>query len=315
MGKRNLRYPNRILTIGELYGHRENVFMETGGKMRKFTFAFIALIVAAGVLSAGTTITIKGSDTLVRLGQRWAEEYMKLNEETVIQVSGGGSGTGIAALLNGTTDVCEASRDMKPKEYKLAEKAGVEPYRVSVSLDGIAVYLHNDNQVTEFSLAQLKGIYTGQIKNWKEVGGKDARIILYGRENNSGTYAFFKEHVLEKEDYAEETQTLPGTAAVVNAVSKDKNGIGYGGIAWAKGVKFALVKVDEKSPAIEPTMENVSDGTYPISRDLYWFFNGKPTGDLKKLVNWALSPAGQKIAEEIGYVPLSKEQAEKNMVK
>jgi phosphate transport system substrate-binding protein len=260
------------------------------------------------------TITIKGSDTLVRLGQRWAEEYMKNNEDVVIQVSGGGSGTGIAALLNGTTDICEASRDMKEKEYKLANKAGIEPYRVSVALDGIAVYLHKDNPVTELSIADLKGIYTGVIKNWKEVGGPDRRIILYGRENNSGTYAFFKEHVLDKEDYAEETQTLPGTAAVVNAVARDEGGIGYGGIAWAKGVKYAAVRKDEKTAAIEPSVETVSNGSYPISRDLYWFFNGKPTGELKKLLNWALSPAGQKLAEEIDYVPLPKELAEANMV-
>jgi len=283
--------------------------------MKNLVIITVALAMLFGLAIAGSAITIKGSDTLVRLGQRWAEEYMKLNKGSVIQVSGGGSGTGIAALLNGTTDICEASRDMKEKEYKLAKKAGIEPYRISVALDGIAVYLHQENTVKEFTLAQLKDIYTGVITNWKDVGGPDTRIILYSRENNSGTYAFFKEHVLDKEDYTDKTQTLPGTAAVVNAVSKDKNGIGYGGIAWAKGVKYANVKKDKKSPAVEPTVANISDGSYPISRELYWFFNGKPTGELKKLVNWALSPAGQKISEEIGYVPLSKELAEANIVK
>ncbi len=283
--------------------------------MKKLTIAAVAALMIAGIVFAGNTITIKGSDTLVRLGQRWAEEYMKEHKDAVIQVSGGGSGTGIAALLNGTTDICEASRDMKKKEYKLAERKGITPYRVSIALDGIAVFLHTDNPLEELSLAQLKGMYTGQITNWKEVGGPDARIILYGRENNSGTYAFFKEHVLDREDYADFTQTLPGTAAVVNAVSKDKNGIGYGGIAWARSVKFAKIKVDAMSPAIEPTVETVSNGIYPISRELYWFFNGKPTGELKNLVNWALSPKGQKLAESIDYVPLSKEAAEKNMIK
>ena len=282
--------------------------------MKKVVFLSLALLALSAVLFAGTTITIKGSDTLVRLGQRWAEEYMKINPEVVIQVSGGGSGTGIAALLNGTTDICEASRDMKAKEYKLAEEKGIDVYRISVSLDGIAVFLHEVNPVKELTFAQLKGIYTGSITNWKEVGGNDSRIILYGRENNSGTYAFFKEHVLEKDEYSEYTQTLPGTAAVVNAVSKDVNGIGYGGIAWAKGVKFAAVKLNDDSPAVEPSVEAVSDGTYPISRELYWFFNGKPTGDLKKLVNWALSAEGQKLAEEIDYVPLSEEAAKKNMI-
>ena len=282
--------------------------------MKKLLVAVMLMFFGAGTLMSGSAITIKGSDTLVRLGQRWAEEYMKNNPGVVIQVSGGGSGTGTAALLNGSTDICEASRDMKEKEYKLAKQKGIKPYRVSVALDGIAVFLHKDNPVTKLSFAQLKGIYTGAIKNWKEVGGKDAHIILYGRENNSGTYAFFKKKVLNKEDYFEYTQTLPGTAAVVNAVSKDKNGIGYGGIAWAKGVKFAAVQKKEDDPAVLPLPETVSDGSYPISRDLYWFFNGVPTGELKKLVNWALSEEGQKVAKEMDYIPLPKDRALAEMV-
>ncbi len=282
--------------------------------MKKVFTAAAALMVIGAMVFANNTITIKGSDTLVRLGQRWAEQYMKDNPGTVIQVAGGGSGTGIAALLNGTTDVCEASRDMKAKEYHLAEKNGIKPFRVSVALDGIAVFLNNNNPVVNLTIPQLKGIYTGAITNWKEVGGNDAPIILYGRENNSGTYAFFKEHVLEDEDYADRTQTLPGTAAVVNAVSKDVNGIGYGGLAWATDVKFAAVKKDDASEGVLPSIETVSKGTYPISRELYWFFNGEPTGQVKDLLNWALSPAGQKLAEEIDYVPLSPEMAKKNQV-
>jgi len=282
--------------------------------MKKILFASMIVLAAFGMVAAVGSITIKGSDTLVRLGQRWAEEYMKLNDGVVIQVSGGGSGTGFAALLNGSTDVCEASRDMKAKEHKLAARKGLTPYRVSVALDGIAVFLNEASPITELSLAQLKGIYTGAITNWNEVGGPDARIIVYGRENNSGTYSFFKKRVLEREDYAAYTQTLPGTAAVVNAVAKDENGIGYGGIAWAKGVRYAKVKENDDTAAVEPTVETVSNGTYPISRDLYWFFNGKPTGELKKLVNWALSPEGQKVSEDIGYVPLSAEMAKKNMI-
>jgi len=282
--------------------------------MKKIIVSMLTLLFAVGWLAAGSNITIKGSDTLVRLGQRWAEEYMKKHKGVVIQVSGGGSGTGIAALLNGTTDICEASRDMKTKEYKLAEEKGIKPYRISVALDGIAVYLNKENPVTTLSLTQLKGIYTGAITNWKEVGAPDHRIILYGRENNSGTYAFFKEHVLDKEDYADATQTLPGTAAVVNAVSKDKHGIGYGGIAWAKGVKYAAVKKDDTTAAVEPNVETVSSGPYPISRELYWFFNGAPEGEIKALVNWVLSVEGQKLAEKMGYIPLPKELAKANVV-
>ncbi|MEZ5357784.1 MAG: phosphate ABC transporter substrate-binding protein [Candidatus Zixiibacteriota bacterium] len=274
--------------------------------MKKLLVATMLMLFATSFAFAGNTITIKGSDTLVRLGQRWAEEYMKHNPDVVIQVSGGGSGTGIAALLNGTTDICEASRDMKEKEYKLAEQKGLKPHRASVALDGIAVFLNEDMPIKELSIAQLKGIYTGAITNWKEVGGPDHLIILYGRENNSGTYAFFKEHVLKGEDYAERTQTLPGTAAVVNAVSKDVNGIGYGGIAWATGVKYAAVKPDDATPGILPTVETVMSGTYPVSRELYWFFSGEPTGELKKLLDWALSEEGQKIAIDMDYIPLKK---------
>lgn len=283
--------------------------------MKKMILAAGMLALIAGLVVASTNITIKGSDTLVRLGQRWAQEYMKTNEDVVIQVAGGGSGTGIAALLNGTTDICEASRDMKEKEHRLAERKGIEPYRISVALDGIAVFLNEKSPVDALTIPQLKAIYTGAVTNWREVGGPDHIIILYGRENNSGTYVFFKEHVLDKEDFHAMTQTLPGTAAVVNAVSKDEYGIGYGGIAWATGVKFAKVAPDAESKAVEPTVETVSDGSYPISRHLYWFFNGKPEGELRELANWALGPEGQKIAEEIGYVPLHPDQAKANLIK
>lgn len=273
------------------------------------------LVLATFSIALAGNITIKGSDTLVRLGQKWAEEYMKKNPGSVIQVSGGGSGTGIAALINGTTEICQSSRPMKEKEYKLAKDKGVTPYEVAVALDGIAIFLNEKNPVAVLTLAQLKAIYTGVITNWKELGGPDQKIILYGRENNSGTYAFFKEHVLNEEDYADQTQTLPGTAAVVNAVSKDEWGIGYGGIAWAKGVKDCAIRKDDSSQAVLPTIESISGGSYPISRELYWYFNGVPSGELKALVNWALSPEGQKVAEEVDYIPLPKEIAEKNLIK
>jgi phosphate transport system substrate-binding protein len=261
--------------------------------VKKILLVALLGLLACGLVVAEGTVTVKGSDTLVRLGQRWAEEYMKTHKGTVIQVSGGGSGTGIAALLNGSTDICEASRDMQPKEYKMASDRGIKPYRVAVALDGIAVFLNKSNPVSTLSITQLKDIYTGKITNWKEVGGTDARIILYSRENNSGTYAFFKEHVMKSIDYAPQAQNLPGTASVVNAISKDPNGIGYGGIAWESNVKAAAVKKDDTTAAVNPSVETVTNGTYPISRELYWFFNGAPTGNLKEVLNWALSPEGQ----------------------
>lgn len=281
----------------------------------KKLFTMIILLGFFGMAIAANTITIKGSDTLLRLGQRWSEVYMKAHPDVVLQVSGGGSGTGIAALLNGTTDICEASRDMKQQEYDDGKAKGLNIFRVAIALDGIAVFLNEANPVKELSLAQLKGIYTGAITNWKEVGGPAHVIILYGRENSSGTYAYFKEFVLANADYAEQTQTLPGTAAVVNAVAKDKFGIGYGGIAYGKGVKYAAVKKADTTAAVAPSMETVTNGTYPISRELYWFFNGTPTGEMKNLLNWALSPDGQKIAEETDYVPLPKDVAAKNLIK
>lgn len=267
-----------------------------------------------GTASAGT-ITIKGSDTMVRLAQRWAETYMKSHPEAVVQVTGGGSGTGIAAILNAGTDVCQASRDMQQREYQLATRKGINPYRIAVALDGVAVYLNPGNPVDTLTLAQLKGIFTGEITNWNEVGGADHRIIMYGRENNSGTYMFFRAHVMDNRDYAVETQMLPGTAAVISAVAHDPYGIGYGGIAWEKAVKHAWVKATEGEPAIEPSLEHVADGEYPIARELYWFTNGKPTGEVADLVNWVLSEEGQKVAQAAGYYPLSAETAVREKVK
>ena len=274
----------------------------------------LTLVLALATVATAGTITMKGSDTMVRLGQRWAEEYMKTHSDITVQVSGGGSGTGIAALLNGGTDICQASRDMKEKEYADAEAKKIKLRRVAMALDGIAVFVNDANPVKELSLEQLRGIYTGSITNWKEVGGPSHVIVIYGRENNSGTYGYFKEHVLKNEDFAEVTQTLPGTAAVVSAVVNDKFGIGYGGVAWDKGVRALPIRKDEKTAAVEPTLENIISGSYPISRELYWFFNGVPTGDIKQFMNWALSEDGQKVAQAVDYVPLPKEKAQASII-
>jgi phosphate transport system substrate-binding protein len=271
-----------------------------------FSFCVVALTVATTPSSAQSrNISIKGSDTMVILGQRWAETYMKNNPGVTIQVTGGGSGVGIAALINGTTDIAEASRPMKDTEKsQLQQKRNLTTVELPVALDGLAVYVHEGNPITELTLAQLKKIYTGAAKNWKDVGGKDERIILYGRENSSGTYAYFKEHVLENADYYPTTQTLPGTAAVINAVSKDVRGIGYGGIAYLKGVKAIKVKKDEKTPGVEPTLENVQKNIYPISRFLYWYLAGQPKDQMKKLTDWVMSEEGQAVVNDVGYYPL-----------
>ena len=260
----------------------------------------------------GRNVTIKGSDTMVILGQRWAETYMGKNQGTTIQVTGGGSGVGIAALINGSCEIAESSRPMKDAEKdQVKQKRGKDVVEIPVALDALAVYVHEANPIAELSLAQLKGIYTGAIKNWKDVDGRDERIILYGRENSSGTYVYFKEHVLENADYFPTTQTLPGTAAVINAVARDTRGIGYGGIAYGKGIKHLRVKKDANSQAIEPTMENAQSGAYPISRFLYWYFAGQPAGDVKKLADWVMTKDGQAVVENVGYYPLPEAVAAK----
>ena len=255
-------------------------------------------------MSAPKKITVKGSDTMVILAQKWAEVYMKSHPEAIIQVTGGGSGTGIAALINGSTDICTSSRPMKQSEMeKLKDRYATLGIEVPCAKDGITVFLNQSNQVKELTIKQLSGIFSGKIRNWKEVGGPDAEIKLYGRENSSGTYTFFKDNVV-KSDYAANCQTLPGTAAVVNAVSKDKYGIGYGGAAYASGVKHCAVKKDDKSPAYLATPETIKSNQYPITRYLYMYLGNRPTGDIKKFIDWILSPDGQKIVVEIGYFPV-----------
>lgn len=258
-----------------------------------------------GPSARGQTLTIKGSDTLVMLAQRLAEAYMQKNPGTAIQVTGGGSGTGIAGLINGTTEIATASRAMKEAEKaQVQARRGQPAVEHAVALDGIAIYVHKDNPVPHLTLEQIKGIYEGRIKDWSEVGGPAGAITLYSRENNSGTYAYFKEEVLQDEDFAVMTQTLPGTAAVVNAVSKDPKGIGYGGIAYGSDVRPLPVKEDEASEAVAPTMETVTNGTYPIARKLFMYTVGEPTGIAADFLDFATSPEGQELAEKAGYYPL-----------
>jgi len=275
-------------------------------KKKTISFSLIAIIaVVCFAFYAPSKITVKGSDTMVILSQKWAEIYMKAHPEVAIQVTGGGSGVGIAALINGTTDIANASRPIKPSEVqKLKDRYNTLGVQIACAKDGITIYVNNQNSIKELSMQQLNDIYTGKVTNWKQVGGADAEIKVYGRENSSGTYVYFKEHVLNDKDFVATCQTLPGTAAVVNAVKKDKLGIGYGGAAYAEGVKHLPVKPDDKSAAVEPTADNVKSGKYPISRYLYMYLKTKPTGDLKNYIDWILSPEGQKVVTEVGYFPI-----------
>ena len=275
-------------------------------KMNSLKFAAISLLASATIAAQAGTITVKGSDTLVILAQKWAEVYMGAHPDVKIQVTGGGSGTGFAALQNQATDLCDASRKIKAKEIEACIKAfGKRPTEYKVAIDGLSVYLNEANGISELSLDQLDQIFTGKVKNWKEVGGADAPITVYSRENSSGTYEFFKEHVLKGKDFAASAQTMPGTAALLQAVAKDKNGIGYGGVAYGQGAKAILVKADDNSPGVEPTEENVIGQKYPIWRFLYVYVNpAQDKGEIGAYLNWIRSDDGQKIVKDIGYFPL-----------
>jgi len=273
----------------------------------------LLITVACGLLLAGCvapadqqSITMNGSDTMLKIGQRWAELYMKAHPEVTIQVAAGGSGVGIAALIAGTTSICQASRAMKDSEREsLKEKRNLEAVETPVALDALAIYVNRDNPVNALTIEQVGKIFRGEITNWKEVGGADATIVLYGRENSSGTYVYFKEHILENKDFASKYQALPGTGSVVDAVSKDKAGVGYGGIGYASTIKTLNVAKDAASAPIEPTMANVLNKTYPIARELYWYTAGPPDETVKPMLDWVLSAEGQKAVEEEGFYPLN----------
>ncbi|MBK5260527.1 MAG: phosphate ABC transporter substrate-binding protein [Thermoanaerobaculia bacterium] len=249
-------------------------------------------------------VTIKGSDTMVVLGQRLAEEYMKANPSAVIQVNGGGSGTGIAALINGTADLAQSSRSMKSDELEKAKQSrGAEIVETPVALDALAVFVHSVNPVKSLTIQQIAGIYGGKTKNWKDVGGSNAPIIIYGRESSSGTYDYFREHVLNKGDFVPTVQTLQGTAAIINAVSRDKNGIGYGGIAYAKEVRAIGIKGDKG--VVEPSIGTVADGSYPLSRKLFFYYPSNAPERVTQFVQWSLGPEAQALVTDVGYFPLA----------
>jgi phosphate transport system substrate-binding protein len=263
-----------------------------------------AALAAVPAAAGAAAVTVKGSDTMVILAQRWAENYMKANPGRKVQVTGGGSGTGIAALINGTTDVANASRSMKDSEMaKVRDRYNVLPSEIPVAKDGLAVYVHESNALDTLTVEQLRQIFAGDVANWKDLGGPDAPVVLYSRENSSGTYVYFKDNVLKGGDFSPRAQTLPGTAAVVNAVSKEKYGIGYGGAAYAKGVKEVKL-VGKDGQAYLPNAENVASGKYPLARNLFMYTRGKASGEAKQFIDYCLSPEGQAIVTQVGYFPV-----------
>ena len=257
------------------------------------------------------SLQIKGSDTMVNLGQAWAEAYMKQNPGTSIAVTGGGSGTGISAMVNNTCDIAEVSREMKESEIKLIESKGFTPKKIIVALDGLAVIVNPANKISELTIGQLADVFTGKIKNWKELGGRDAKIVLLSREVNSGTHVYFKEHVLRhgkadgKEEFAAEALLLSSSQAIADEVSQNQDAIGYYGMGYITAKEKALkVAKDKSSPYEAPTMENVISGAYPISRPLLMYTKGEPQGLAKTFIEYVLSPAGQQVVQKLDFVPV-----------
>ena len=250
-------------------------------------------------------ITVKGSDTMVILAQRWAESFMSWHKGVIIEVTGGGSGQGIAALINGSADICNASRPMNAEEKnELKKRYGTSGIEIKCAMDGISLYVNESNPVKELTVAQVRGIFTGVIKNWRQVGGLDMSINLYGRESISGTYVFFQEHILHDAPLSPTLKVMPGTAMIVTAVANDIPGIGYGGVAYARGIKELSVRTDSISVGYAPTFENITSGKYPVSRFLYMYMRKNPSGVLKQYVDWILSSQGQEIVIDIGYFPI-----------
>ncbi len=268
----------------------------------------LLLVTATGLAAQDQNVTIKGSDTMLVMNQQLAQEYMKEFPGTNIQVSGGGSGVGIAALRDNTTDIAAASRLIKPKEVQdFLVNVGSEPSRFSAALDGIAIFVNTGNPIQELTIDQLGKIFHGDYTNWNQLGGPDEEIDVYSRENTSGTYSYVKDEVLKGADYTTRAQTLPGTAAVYDAVSKDPKGIGYGGIGYNKGVKLVSIKSDPSSPSWLPTEENVESQVYPLSRSLNYYLNPRTTNQqAMKFIQWVASPAGQDVVVKSGYFGLPK---------
>ena len=269
---------------------------------------------------AQNMIQVKGSDSEVNLVQRLAEVFMQKKPGVNIAVTGGGSGTGIAALINKQTDIANSSRTIEAKEEEAAEKAGVHPFRIVIATDAISIITHPSNQVSKLTLEQVGKIFKGEITNWKEVGGKDAKISLYGRQSNSGTFVFFREFVL-KGDYSPNMKAMNGNAQIVETVKRDAEGIGYVAVGYVvnengeviAGIKIIDVAKDGKSVAYTPAkMENVMSLKYPITRPLNHYTNGKPAGEVLDFLRFEISDEGQKIVRKEGFFPVQKDWMEFN---
>jgi phosphate transport system substrate-binding protein len=253
----------------------------------------------------------KGSDTIVNLALAWAEQYQTDHPEVRISVTGGGSGTGIAALVNGTVDIANASRQIKEEEIAEAQSKGIDPVEFVIARDAIAVIVNPENPVSELTLQQISDIYSGRIKNWQEVGGEDRPIVRLSRETNSGTHVYFLETVLRLGDsnnktlFSMDTLLLPSSEGIVYEVRQNPNAIGYDGLGYVPDdLKMIAIARAPGEPYVLPSADTVNDGTYPIARDLYMYTAGQPTGAVQAYLEWILSPVAQAIVTDLGFVPI-----------
>jgi phosphate transport system substrate-binding protein len=253
------------------------------------------------------TVVVRGSDTMLTLLQRWAEQGAEVLEGASIQVTGGGSGTGLRALADGTADVAAASRRIEPEEQVAIQRRGHgEAVEHVVAIDAVALYVHPSNPVPALSLDDARALYRGRVDRWSMLGGPDLPVVLYGRESSSGTYAFFKERVLHHDDYAAEVQSLPGTSSVLQAVARDRGAIGYAGLGVARGVRVVPIR-GRDGVVVQVDKTAVREGRYPLARPLYLYTAGTPRGPLARWIAWIRSPVGQRDTERAGFVAIAPE--------
>lgn len=266
----------------------------------------LAVVLAPSMCAQKVVCKIKGSDTCLPLSQKFAENYNKSNPGSGISVVGGGSGVGIAALISGTTDIAQASRKMKMDEKLKIQEMGKSIKEVVIAYDALAVVVNPSNPVGQLTREQLEAIFTGKITNWKDVGGADLKIIVYSRETSSGTYEFFKEHVMNKKNFTSSALLMPATGAVIQSVSQTKGAIGYVGLAYLeKEVKALKVSYDKGKTYVAPSVDAAKNKTYPITRPLYYYYLLGAESKVNALIKYILSSEGQKVVLAEGYVPLS----------
>ena len=278
-------------------------------KFQRYGMFLLAAVLSSCAANSSTnrggmeqnTIRIKGSDTMLLLARRWSEVYMAQNPGVAIYVEGGGSATGLDALISGSVDIATTSRPLRPEESRsLAQKYGSLGVSTLCARDALSIYLHPDNPIDDLDISQLREIFTGRIRNWSELGGPDLPITVLSRNPSSGTFLFFLEHVLLNQEFGANVRYLPTTRAIATKVLEDPSAIGYGGMAYGREVKHAAVS------GVQPTPENVRDGIYPVSRYLYLYTVRETRGLARQFIDWVLGAEGQRLVEDVGYIPLFK---------